>query len=193
MTYRTSWQSISNYEFYGVTKIESDQTIVDGWGTLITSGQSSRALRVKTIIIDSTFSEEEKSSTSDTTYIYQFLTTGMGRAYLFISPTITIAGYQVPINSSVSPYVQSDALNLFLSPNPATSTATVLSYTLTNPGSVQIELMDALGRSVQMLENGFETAGGHSVAIDPKSLSAGTYFIRVEADGASTMQKLVVP
>lgn len=189
MTYRTSWQTISN----SVNQVGIDRGIVDGWGTLVIPGQSIRALRVKTTIIDSTFSEEEKSSTSDTSYIYEFLTSGMERAYLLITPTITVAGYQVPINSSVSPNVQSDGLNLFLSPNPATSTATVLSYTLTDPGSIQIELMDALGRSVRMLEKGFESAGEHSVAIDPKSLSAGTYFIRVEAGGASAMQKLVIP
>jgi hypothetical protein len=188
LTYRTSWQTISK----GANEVGIDQGIVDGWGTLITPGKSSPALRVKTLIIDSTFSEQEKSSHSDTTYLYEFLTAGMERAFLFIYPTITLAYYQVPISSSVNSYAQSDGLNLFLSPNPATSTATVLSYTLENASPVQIELMDVLGRSVRMLENGFESAGEHSVPIDPSTLSAGTYFVRVEADGASAMQKLIV-
>ncbi len=192
MTYGTSWQTTSSDIIGGVKKVGIDQGIVDGWGTLITPGKSSRALRVKTTIIDSTFSEEENSSSSDTVYIYEFLTAGMEKAFLFISPTITLAGYQVPSSSSVSPYVQSDGLNLFLSPNPATSAATVLSYTLKNAGPVQIELMDELGRSVRMLKNGFETAGDHSVPIDTKLLNAGSYFVRVQSDGASAMQRLVI-
>ena len=52
--------------------------------------------------------------------------------------------------------------------------------------------MDVLGRNVLMLENGFETAGEHSIPIDTKTLSYGTYFVLVEADGASAMQKLVI-
>ena len=80
MTYGTSWQTISN----GGNEVGIDQGSVDGWGTLITPERSSRALRVKTILIDSTFSEEEKSSHSDTVYLYEFLTAGMERAFLFI-------------------------------------------------------------------------------------------------------------
>ncbi len=120
------------------------------------------------------------------------MTAGKDRAIIFISPKITVASYDVPLNSRVNASEQMEALNLSLSPNPAINGATNLAYTLKTAGTVQIELMDVLGRSVRMLQNGFAPAGNNSISIDPTPLGAGTYFVRVEADGRSAMQKLVI-
>lgn len=96
-------------------------------------------------------------------------------------------------NSSVASSDAPDAgLNLSLSENPASSAEVKVTYTLRDAGAAQVELMDELGRSVRMLQNGPAIPGQNLVSIDPLSLAPGTYFVRLTADGASAMQKLVI-
>ncbi len=96
--------------------------------------------------------------------------------------------------SSVSPAnaVSNSGLSLTLSENPASSAGTKIVFTLQNGGETQVLLMDELGRSVRMLQNGFASAGQNEVTIDPLTLEPGTYFVRVAANGTSAMQKLVI-
>ena len=104
------------------------------------------------------------------------------------------ASYSVTASNSVneSQQASNDELSLYLSQNPASNAATNLTYTLQKGGSVQVELMDELGQTVRMLQNGPTTVGEHVIAIDPKSLAPGSFFIRVESNGMSAMRKLVI-
>ena len=83
-------------------------------------------------------------------------------------------------------------LNLTLSENPASGSEERISYTLSNGGAAQVMLMDELGRSVRMLQNGRAQAGQNMITLDPQSLAPGTYFVRVSADGTSAMQKFAI-
>ncbi len=96
------------------------------------------------------------------------------------------------VSSVASAAMPVAGLNLALSENPASSSDVKVTYTLNDAGPVQIELMDVLGRSVRMLQNGPALPGQNMVTIDPLSLEPGTYFVRLTANGASAMQKLVV-
>ena len=184
----------------------SSSEVVDGWGTLITPSPttSTPALRVKTRAF--TTITEGVVSSSDTGYGYSFLTgtlysagisyAGFDAAFgVDSSGTIVGASYWATSGGnsvSMSTSQPGDGLNLYLTQNPAANSVTNLTYTLPSSGPVQVELMDELGRSVRMLQKGFASAGQNVIAIDPQSLDAGTYFVRVEADGMSAMQKLVI-
>jgi hypothetical protein len=93
------------------------------------------------------------------------------------------------VSPSPAPYA---GLSLTLSSNPSSGSDESISYTLSDAGAAQVMLMDELGRSVRMLQNGRASAGQNVVALDPQSLTPGTYFIRIIADGTSAMQKLVI-
>jgi photosystem II stability/assembly factor-like uncharacterized protein len=85
-----------------------------------------------------------------------------------------------------------DGLNLTLSQNPASSSEVKVTYTLNDAGDAQILVMDELGRSVRMLQNGPSAPGQNTVTLDPRTLDPGTYFVRLTADGTAAMQKLVI-
>jgi hypothetical protein len=194
LTYQTTWQSSSKeigpvISIYNssITQIE----VVDGYGTLILPNHSDNALRVKeTIIIKDSVQGFEFA---DTDYVYIFYTLDGYQARIAASSIDTFASYTLPNSNAVNPQPFAvSGLNLSLTQNPVLSGNTTLLFSLPNARPVQIELIDALGRTVRMLESGFESAGEHSVTIDPKTLAAGTYFVRVEEDGASAIQKLVI-
>jgi Secretion system C-terminal sorting domain/BNR/Asp-box repeat len=86
----------------------------------------------------------------------------------------------------------SAGFNLALSENPASSSEVKVTYTMSNTGSAQVMLMDELGRTVRMLQNGSAIPGENTLTVDPLSLEQGTYFVRLTVDGASAMQKFVI-
>ncbi len=88
--------------------------------------------------------------------------------------------------------VPSTGFNLALSENPASTSDVKVTYTMSDAGAAQVMLMDELGRTVRMLQNGTAIPGENTLSIDPLTLAPGTYFVRLTADGVSAMQKLVV-
>ena len=75
--------------------------------------------------------------------------------------------------------------------NPAENSENVV-FTLPAEGMAKVELMDELGRNVRMLQNGLMHSGENTVAFDATSLEPGTYFVRIEANGQSAMQKVAI-
>ncbi|TKJ44319.1 hypothetical protein CEE36_00845 [candidate division TA06 bacterium B3_TA06] len=64
------------------------------------------------------------------------------------------------------------------------------SLQVTSP--LRLDLYDALGRRVTCIASGTYAAGEHSIPINSTDLSAGVYFIRMEAGGYSACAKFVV-
>jgi hypothetical protein len=59
--------------------------------------------------------------------------------------------------------------------------------------NLQIRVLDMTGREVINVFNGSMAAGNHQIPLNVNTLSAGTYFIRVEMnDGRAVTQKLLV-
>ena len=87
-------------------------------------------------------------------------------------------------NSSVS------KINLF--PNPVTSEAGFLSYNITQPVPITVDVCDIFGATVKSYAIGNENSGKHEVAIDLSMLSNGVYFIHLIAGDASQTVKFVV-
>jgi hypothetical protein len=57
---------------------------------------------------------------------------------------------------------------------------------------VQMSLLDVLGRSIKTVTDGTLSAGDHDYTLDVSQLPMGTYYLRVEASGATLTKKLVI-
>lgn len=75
-------------------------------------------------------------------------------------------------------------------PNPFHGRATVR-YTLERPGPVRLAVYDLLGRRVALPVDAFQAAGPHDVAFDAAGLPPGTYLLRLQADGVTTVRPVV--
>ena len=79
-------------------------------------------------------------------------------------------------------------------PNPARQRAT-LRYEIPegHQGTgVRIDLYDMLGRRVRTLTSGAAEAGRHERQLDLQSLSAGSYFLRLQAGTTTRTQQLTI-
>ncbi len=75
-------------------------------------------------------------------------------------------------------------------PNPASDIAT-LSYVVSTPAKVEIELYDMLGKRIQS-SVAMQTAGAHQHTIDVSSLQEGLYIVNFTIDGKRTTKKINV-
>ena len=69
-------------------------------------------------------------------------------------------------------------------PNPF-NPATEISYSLSEPGEVILEVYDVTGRKVQTLVDTHQNAGEHQVTFDGGDLSSGLYVYRLQMAGSS--------
>lgn len=77
-------------------------------------------------------------------------------------------------------------------PNPSNGQVTV-EYALPNEADVTITVYNALGQRVAVLEESPQTAGNHQIQWSAGSqLSSGTYFIRLDADGQTDTEQVVI-
>jgi len=76
--------------------------------------------------------------------------------------------------------------------NPIRDRATI-NYSTIQPGSVRLSVYDVQGQVVQVLVDRSEPAG-HKTAVWnlPDGISAGVYFVRLEADGNTATRKAVI-
>ncbi|MDO7846279.1 CehA/McbA family metallohydrolase [Hymenobacter sp. M29] len=96
--------------------------------------------------------------------------------------------YTRRIITATTPGVEEVALTVF--PNPTAGTAT-LSYFLPVASAVRAEVMDALGRRVEVLATGEQqVAGPHTLTVP--ALAPGLYTVRVEYGSGTAYRKLVV-
>jgi hypothetical protein len=86
-----------------------------------------------------------------------------------------------------------DGLGLRAFPNPVSS-ATNFAFSLPAEGRARLDVFDVAGRRVaSVLDEESLDAGRHEVAWSPgASVSAGTYFYRLETDGKPVQGRLVV-
>lgn len=76
-------------------------------------------------------------------------------------------------------------------PNPF-NPSTKISYILSNPGLVSIEVFDVLGRVVRTLVNEFKYQGSYTIEFDASSLSSGIYFYRFKTGNTNTVKKMML-
>jgi len=77
------------------------------------------------------------------------------------------------------------------SPNPF-NPETVIRYTIGKEGKVALSVFDAAGRQIQELFNGYKAPGEYSLIFDAKGLTNGVYYVRLESEGVTAMQRIVL-
>ena len=76
-------------------------------------------------------------------------------------------------------------------PNPSAG-RTALGYELPAAAHVRLVVYDVLGREVARLVDGAVEAGRHAAVLDGSALPAGTYLVRLTADGRAQTQRLTL-
>ncbi len=104
--------------------------------------------------------------------------------------TIAIDDIDVHTTSSVNEIATAN-LNMNVFPNPATDKASV-SFNLSATTEATVSVIDGVGRTVAVINNGKLNAGNHTFDIDTKSLTSGIYSVVVNADGGTFTQRLSV-
>jgi photosystem II stability/assembly factor-like uncharacterized protein len=77
-----------------------------------------------------------------------------------------------------------------LYPSPMRAAA-ALHWTIATPGTVRIEIVDALGRRVRTIVDGFHAAGSYTHAVDMTGLRAGCYMIRMVSGSAQALRRFM--
>jgi Tol biopolymer transport system component len=76
-------------------------------------------------------------------------------------------------------------------PNPFNPTTTI-SYSVSNPGHVSLNIYNISGQKTASLVNGFVSAGKHDITFDGSGLSSGIYFYRLETAKFSKMGRMML-
>jgi len=94
------------------------------------------------------------------------------------------------------PHGQDEGTSLALSPNPFNPQTTVR-YALAAAGPAKVAVYDVRGRRVALLADGLHAAGAHEAVWrgaddNGRTVPSGTYFVRIEADGAVLTRKALL-
>ena len=76
-------------------------------------------------------------------------------------------------------------------PNPF-NPSTILSYTLMTDGYVKLTVYNLVGQSVQVLVDGFRTAGDYEVSFDASELPAGIYLYKLQVGDYSSVKRMTL-
>ena len=76
-------------------------------------------------------------------------------------------------------------------PNPF-NPSTTISFSLTEPSRVRLDVFNVTGARVATLVDREMTAGEHSVAFNARGLSSGVYFYRLQAGDKTQMKKMIL-
>ncbi len=88
-------------------------------------------------------------------------------------------------------YVKNDQLILEISPNPCAD-VTRLRYLIHDIRNLKCDLYSISGIKIKRLIDEMQMPGEHEIEIDMNDLSAGMYYIRVQAGEQVATHKLVV-
>ena len=204
LTYQTQWSSTSviNNPPYSSNTEEIDG-FVDAWGTYSVPGNNSiQALRIRTKTTDNypatIYSTPDGKDTipaySDTSYSFEWFNLSNFSAHIDAdaNQNATRADYNTPSSTNlVSGNNTTSSYSVSIASNPISS-STNISFLLPGEAQVRISLMDALGKQSQVLMNGMAHSGMNMLTLDPANLMNGTYFLRMESGGNSSMQKVIV-
>lgn len=80
---------------------------------------------------------------------------------------------------------------LTITPNPFTN-GTTITFSLTQPGRVELKLYDITGKLVRTLKSGDYPAGDFRVAMPAQSLPAGAYMVKLVTPEKAIIRKVVI-
>ncbi|MBN2543701.1 T9SS type A sorting domain-containing protein [bacterium] len=76
-------------------------------------------------------------------------------------------------------------------PNPFNERTTI-SFELTEPGDVKLEILDNLGKQVEILSDGYYEKGEHGITWDATDKASGVYFCRVSCGETNFLKKIIL-
>lgn len=199
LTMGTSWTTeaaVEGTEFdeTGIAITMEESYVVEGWGTLMTPGGSSGALKVRNESIQrisflgQTF--------ADTSYSIDFITqTNLGaNISLDAEGNVVGAGYSSVVDDlSTDPGSDEVPQDIALEqnyPNPF-NPSTTLPFTLRQPGHVRLSIVDLQGREVAVLVDAVRPAGSYSVSWEPVDLPSGVYLVQLRT-AETTLARSVI-
>jgi len=98
----------------------------------------------------------------------------------------------VPVSTDPAPTTEPLALSLDQNfPNPFMGRTTI-GFQLNRPGSVQLRVVDLLGRQVALLVDDVLQPGNHAVDFDAHNLASGTYIYILEAEGIRETRRMLL-
>ncbi|MEI8134545.1 MAG: T9SS type A sorting domain-containing protein [bacterium] len=100
-------------------------------------------------------------------------------------PWTDVWSFGVKNYNSVHDFGSSEHFYIHNFPNPF-STKTTVEYGLTEDAQATLTLTDLLGRKIQVLHSGMNTAGEHSLNFDASDLTNGVYILTLESANQST-------
>ena len=111
-------------------------------------------------------------------------------AYNTCGPTVTIDTVQILSTTGIEQI--NDLVNFTASPNPSSDVFRV-NYTLINPSSVQLDLLDMTGRRIASLYSGNQPAGKFQQTLDIRELglASGIYNLRLQTGSHQQTIRLV--
>jgi hypothetical protein len=81
---------------------------------------------------------------------------------------------------------------LRVAPNPVTTGFATLRFSLPNAGNISLKLYDVTGKLIATLSEGYAGIGTRNRELRTENLSRGVYVLRLETEGATTTQKLIL-
>lgn len=199
--------NIPGLGYYGQSGHRVNQ--VDGWGTLTTPFGTFQTLRVKSSInaVDTIFYNSFGFGTKITRplkYEFKWLATGMKIPILKIDANVVGGNISVSavryIDSSRADVPQvgivEDAKNnleLTVFPNPCVNDV-MLQYNLASTSFVKISITNLVGKTLVDIVDGTQKIGLHrkSISIADCHLSPGIYFLNLQTNNCTEIQKIVV-
>lgn len=118
---------------------------------------------------------------------FKFQFTGGGGNTLYIDDINLFNSNTTAVGIEENEFINS--VQLF--PNPATDFAN-LTFNLMESATVQINVVDMIGKTVQLLSNGTLASGSQRFEINTSDLSKGIYLINIVIDGQTITHKLIV-
>ncbi len=76
-------------------------------------------------------------------------------------------------------------------PNPFNPTTTI-SYSLAEPGRVSLKIFTVSGQLVSVLQEGFKSAGRHTLFFDASAYSSGTYIYQLKSSEVTLTRKMIL-
>jgi hypothetical protein len=76
-------------------------------------------------------------------------------------------------------------------PNPF-NPATKISYSIAEPGNVEITLYDILGKEIKTLVDSYHNAGAYEFLLNSEGLSSGTYFYKMQSGNFINVKKFML-
>jgi hypothetical protein len=177
------------------TAVPSNGAMKLSWKTSVETGNQGFDVERstdKSVWTSLTFIQGQGNSNTAKSYSYSDNSiTKAGKYYYRLKQIDNSGGYKYSDIAEVD-YAVPTAYSLNQNyPNPFNPN-TMISYALPIASNVKISVYNAIGETVQILENGFKSAGNYTVSFNASNVPSGIYFYRIDAGTFTQVRKMML-